>query len=146
MKEDMIFKRDQINVSIRSLKKRRPDIYQLLLPELVNFSLEENLPIKFPVKYFGEIFQKFLNSFSEKLSLKNYNGQKESVYLHFAFGYDSENKTFSVFGSEMQDVVFELETGIHTVHLGFFNYPLEKANGAMIRLIIALQKHMELSK
>lgn len=142
----MIFRPDQINVSIRSLKKRRPDIYQLLLPELKDFSLDKDLPEEIHSKYFGEIFQKFINSFSERIFFKNYNGQKESVYVHFAFGYNSEKKTFSVFGSEMQDVIFELETGIHTVHLGFFDYSLEKANGAMIRLIIALQKHMELSK
>lgn len=66
--------------------------------------------------------------------------------MHFGFGYNPEKKTFSVFGSEMQDVIFELDTGIHTVHLGFFDYPLEKANGAMIRLILTLQKHMELSR
>lgn len=142
----MIFSPDQINVSIRSLKKRRPDIYQLLLPELEKLSLEQNLPEEFPVKYFGQLFQKFLDSFSEKIPFKNYDGQKESVYVHFAFGYDSKKKTFFVCGSEMQDVIFELDTGIHSVHLGFFDYPLEKANGAMIRLIIALQKHMELSE
>ena len=142
----MIFKPDQIIVPIRSLKKRRPDIYQLLLPELEKFSPEENLSEKFPSKYFGQILQKFLDSFSERILLKNYDGEKESVYVHFDFSYNPEKKTFSVCGSEMQDVFFDLETGIHSVHLGFFDYPLEKANGAMVRLILALQKHLELSK
>lgn len=142
----MYYEPDQINFSVRSLKKRRPDIFQLLSKELEKLSPEENLPEKLPAKYFGEIFQKFLSSFSEKITFKNYDGEKESVYVHFGFGYNPEKKTFSVFGSEMQDVIFELDTGIHTVHLGFFDYPLEKANGAMIRLILTLQKHMELLK
>lgn len=146
MKENMIFKPDQINVSIRSLKKRRPDIYQLLLPELKDLPPDKNLPEEIPSKYFGEIFQKFINSFSERIFFKNYDGVTEQVYVHFAFYYNPEKKTFSVHGSELQDVIFELSTGIHSVHLGFFDYPLEKANGAMIRLIVALQKHMELSE
>lgn len=137
----MIFKPDQINVSIRSLKKRRPDIYQLLLPELKDFSLDKDLPEEIHSKYFGEIFQKFINSFSEKILFKNYDGITEQVYVRFAFYYNSEKKTFSVHGSELQGVLFNLETGVHSVSLSFHDYPLGKANAAMIRLIIALQIH-----
>ena len=137
----MILKPDQINVSIRSLKKRRPDIYQLLLPELKNLSPDKNLPEEIPSKYFGEIFQKFINSFSERIFFTNYDGITEQVYVRFAFYYNSEKKTFSVHGSELQEVLFNLETGVHSVSLSFYDYPLDKANAAMIRLIIALQIH-----
>ena len=141
MKEDMILKPDQINVSIRSLKKIRPDIYQLLLPDLKNLSPDKNLPEEIPSKYFGEIFQKFINSFSERIFFTNYDGVTEQVYVQFAFYYNPEKKTFSIHGSELQEVLFNLETGAHTVSLSFYDYPLDKANAAMIRLIIALQIH-----
>lgn len=39
----MIFEPDQINMPVRSLKRRRPDIYQLLLPELEALSPEQPL-------------------------------------------------------------------------------------------------------
>ena len=137
----MILKPDQINVSIRSLKKIRPDIYQLLLPDLKNLSPDKNLPEEIPSKYFGEIFQKFINSFSERIFFTNYDGVTEQVYVQFAFYYNPEKKTFSIHGSELQEVLFNLETGVHSVSLSFHDYPLGKANAAMIRLIIALQIH-----
>lgn len=140
----MIFKPDQINTPVRSLKKRRPDIYQLLLPELESLSPEQPLPADIPSKYFGQIFQKFLDSFSAQLLLKNCDGEKELVYLHPDFYYNSENKTVSVtVGNDAKDVFFVLETGVHSVFINFYDYPLEKAIGTMIRLILALQKHRE---
>lgn len=140
----MIFEPDQINTPVRSLKKRRPDIYQLLLPELESLSPEQPLPMDIPSKYFGQIFQKFLDSFSAQLLLKSCDGEKELVYLHPDFYYNSENKTVSVtVGNDAKDVFFVLETGVHSVFISFHDYPLERAIGTMIRLILALQKHRE---
>ena len=140
----MIFEPDQINMPVRSLKRRRPDIYQLLLPELEALSPEQPLPADIPSKYFGQIFQKFLNSFSEQILLKNCDGEKEPVYLHPDFYYNSESKTVSVtVGNDTKDVFFVLETGVHSVFINFYDYPLEKAISTMIRLILALQKHRE---
>lgn len=142
----MIFEPDQINTPVRSLKKRRPDIYQLLLPELESLSPEQPLPMDIPSKYFGQIFQKFLDSFSAQLLLKNCDGEKELVHLHPVFYYNSENKTVSVtVENHVQDVFFVLETGVHSVFIRFYDYSLEKAIGTMIRLILALQKHRELT-
>lgn len=140
------FRPHEVTVSIRSLQKRRPDIYQLLLPELEGKSPAQPLPEKFPAKYFGEVFQRFLSSFSVKIPLKDYDGMKKMTYIHFVVTYNSFDRTVSICGSELQDVVFALDTGVHSVYLGFFGYSLEKSIGAMIRLIIALQKHLELSK
>ena len=74
----MIFEPDQINMPVRSLKRRRPDIYQLLLPELEALSPEQPLPADIPSKYFGQIFQKFLNSFQRKFCLKTVTEKKNS--------------------------------------------------------------------
>lgn len=87
----MIFEPDQINTPVRSLKKRRPDIYQLLLPELESLSPEQPLPMDIPSKYFGQIFQKFLDSFSAQLLLKNCDGEKELVYRCVTFVHDIKN-------------------------------------------------------
>ena len=140
----MIFEPDQINMPVRSLKRRRPDIYQLLLPELEALSSEQPLPANIPSKYFGQIFQKFLDSFSEKVLPKNGDGEKELVYIRPSLYYNSEHKTVSIsVGNNVDDVFYVLETGVHSVFISFHDYPWEKAIGTMIRLILALQKHRE---
>lgn len=96
----MIFEPDQINMPVRSLKRRRPDIYQLLLPELEALSSEQPLPANIPSKYFGQIFQKFLDSFSEKVLLKNCDGEKELVYRCVTFVHDIKNVAQVASGSD----------------------------------------------
>ena len=141
----MVFEPADIRMTLRTLKRRRPDIYQLLSTEFNTQSLDDQLPSSFPAKYFGEIFQKFISSFSEKIPLSNYDGEIEPVYIVFAFDYNARKKTFSIYGSDLQDVQFVLRAGIHSVFLNFYDEPLEQTIGTMIRLIIALQKHLELS-
>lgn len=43
----------------------------------------------------------------------------------------------------LEAIEFLQKTGVHSVFINFYDYPLEKAIGTMIRLILALQKHRE---